>query len=238
MFRWSPPTRKKSTPSLLVRPRRITLNLEALEARYCPSTLPVLPPVEPPDFGPSDTALILVTDSGLSLRLSAVPGPRGTATVSGQVSGALPKGGLTVTLSGVVSGLVATNPDGTFAFTGPSRGPGQIQAAVNDAAGNVVTSSANLVASPPSIVNFQANYNGNNNWTFTGQVQDPNAVGLVVTIAGIPSLTSNNASATVQANGSFSYTVTLQPGEGGGVTAQCIDWWGQTSNEAAAYVVG
>jgi hypothetical protein len=185
----------------------------------------------------SDTAL-MVTKPVLSLNLSAVPGPRGTATVSGQVSGPSPTGGLTVTLSGIVSGSVTTCADGTFTYTGPASGLGQIQAAVTDDAGNTATSSINLVASPPTIVNFRAIYNGNNSWTFTGQVQGAYGAGMVVTLAGIPSLDSNNASATVQANGSFSYTITLQPGESGGVTAQCLDWWGQASNEATAYVSG
>jgi hypothetical protein len=194
-------------------------------------------PVATPDAVLSDNALVTVADPGLSLSLSVVPGPGGTATVWGQVSGASPTGGLTVTLSGVVSGSVTTCADGTFTYTGPASALGQIQAAVTDGAGNTVTSSINLSASPPTIVNFQAINNGNNNWTFTGQVQGPSAAGLIVTLAGIPSL-SSNASATVQASGSFSYTVTLQPGESGGVTADCIDWWGQASNQAITYVVG
>jgi hypothetical protein len=195
-------------------------------------------PVEPPAAILSNTAPALVTDPGLSLSLSVVPGPGATATVFGQVSGGSPTGGLTVTLSGVVSASVTTNADGTFTFTGSASGLGQVQAAVTDSAGNTVTSSANLTASPPTIVNFQAINNGNNNWTFTGQVQGPYVAGLVVTLAGIPSLDNNSASATVQANGSFIYTITLQPGECGGVTADCIGCWGQASNEARAYVVG
>jgi hypothetical protein len=89
---------------------------------------------------------------------------------------------------------------------------------------------------PPVILNFKAINNGNNLWTFTGQVQDAYATGLVVQLGGIPSLETSNASAIVQADGTFSLTISLQPGDQGGVTAECIDWWGQASNEATAFV--
>jgi hypothetical protein len=236
MFRWSSPNLKKTKQSRAVRQRRITLHLEALEARDCPSASALVAPVEPAAAAVSNTAPAIVAAPGISLSLSVVPGPGGTATVSGQVSGGSPTGGLTVTLSGVVSGSVATCADGTFTYTGPASGPGQIQAAATDAAGTTVTSATKRIARPPTIVNFRAIYNGNNNWTFTGQVHGPHAAGLVVTLAGIPSLDNRNASATVQASGSFSYTITLQPGECGGVTAECIDLWGHRSNEATTYV--
>jgi hypothetical protein len=238
MFHWVSHTPTKAKKRLSVRPRRITLQLEALEARDCPSASSLAVPVVPADAVPSSTTFAVVSNSGIALTLSVVPGPGGTATISGQVSGGSATGGLTVTLSGVVSGNVTTNADGTFTFTGPASGPGQILAAVTDDAGNTVTSSVNLSAGPPTIVNFRAINNGNNSWTFTGQVQGPYAAGLIVTLAGIPSLDNNSASAMVQADGSFTYTITLQPGESGGVTAQCIDGWGQASNEATAYVLG
>jgi hypothetical protein len=180
----------------------------------------------------------VVSNAGISLTLSVVSGPGGSATVSGQVSGGAAPGGLTVTLTGVVSGTVTTNADGTFTFTGPTSGPGQIQATVTDDAGSTATASVNLSPAPPTIVNFGAVNNGNNSWTFTGQVQGPYAAGMIVTLGGIPSLDGNNAYATVQPNGTFSYTITLLPGECGGVTAECVDSWGQASNEATAYVGG
>jgi hypothetical protein len=235
MFRWLSPTPKKTKRSLSVRPRRITLHLEALETRDCPSTSPLDAldatgaPVLP------GAAQAAAAAPGLSLSLSAAPGP-GIAFVAGQVSGGSASGGLTVTLSGVVSASVTTQADGTFTYTGPASGLGQIQASVTDNNGNTATASTTLSAAPPTIVNFVAINNGNNNWTFTGQVQGPYVQGLTVALAGIPSLNNNNASATVQANGGFSYTITLQPGESGGVTADCTDWWGQASNEATAYV--
>jgi hypothetical protein len=192
--------------------------------------------VTDPGGSVSNTALATVSDPGMSLDISAAQGPNGAVTVTGHVSCNSPAG-LTVTLSGVVSGSVTTSTDGTFTFTGSASALGQIQATVTDVWGASASSSTTLTNTPPTIVNFRAINNGDNSWTFTGQVQDEYAAGLVVTLRGIPSLDNNNAAATVQANGTFSCTITLQPGEGGGVTAECIDWWGQASNQATAFVL-
>jgi hypothetical protein len=182
----------------------------------------------------SSPAFSTLADPGISVNLSVAPqGPNRMVTVTGQVSCNSPAG-LKVILSGVVAGSLITSSNGTFTYTGPASALGQIQAAVTDCWGITVTSSTMLINNPPRIVNFQAINNGNNIWTFTGQVQDEYAAGLVVTLGGIPSL--DNVTVTVQANGTFSYTIMLQPGESGGVTAECIDWWGQASNEATAFV--
>jgi hypothetical protein len=189
------------------------------------------------DGSTSSPAQAAVTDPGISIRVSVAQGPNRTVTVTGQVSCNSPAG-LTVALSGVVSGSVTTGANGTFTYTGPTSGPGQVQAAVTDVWGVPAASSATLTNNAPTIVNFRAINNGNNIWTFTGQVKDEYAAGLVVRLAGTPTLDNNNASATVQTNGTFSYTIALKPGESGGVTAECFDWWGQASNEANAFVVG
>jgi hypothetical protein len=191
--------------------------------------------VTDPGGSKSGTAQATVSDPGVSIRVSVAQGPSRTVTVTGQVSGNSPAG-LTVTLSGVVAGSVTTNANGTFIYTGPASALGQIQATVTDVWGVTAASSTMLTDTPPRIVSFEAINNGNNSWTFTGQVQDEYAAGLVVRLGGIPCLDNNNASATVQANGTFTYTVTLEPGENGGVTAECTDWWGQASNQATAFV--
>ena len=191
--------------------------------------------VKDPGGAMSNAAQAMVIDPGISLTLSVAQGPNRTVTVTGRVSCNSPAG-LTVTLSGVVSGSVTATANGAFTHTGPASALGQIQAAVTDVWGVTATSSAMLNNNPPRIVNFQAINNGNNSWTFTGQVQDEYAAGLVVTLRGIPSLDNSNACVTVQANGFFSYTITLQPGENGSVTADCSDWWGQASNESTAFV--
>jgi hypothetical protein len=191
--------------------------------------------VTDPGGSMSSTAQATVNDPGISLSLSVAQGPNRTVTVTGQVTCNSPAS-LTVALSGVVSGSVTTNANGSFTYTGPASALGQIQATVTDVWGVTASSSTMLKNNPPTIVNFQATYNGNNSWTFTGQVQDDYAAGLVVRLGGIPTLDNTGATATVQANGTFSYTITLQPGEVGCVTAECIDWWGQASNEATAFV--
>jgi len=192
--------------------------------------------VKDPNGSISNAAFSTLADPGISVNLSGAPqGPNRMVTVTGQVSCNSPAG-LKVNLSGVVSGSVVTNANGTFTYTGQASAPGQIQAAVTDCWGVTVTSTATLINNPPRIVNFQAINNGNNTWTFTGQVQDEYAAGLVIRLGGIPSLDNSNVTVTVQANGTFSYTIMLQPGESGGVTAECTDWWGQTSNEATAFV--
>ncbi len=241
MLRWWSAKTQKTRRPLPNRPR-VLLRLEALESRDCPSALFTTPmpgtdspSATTPPASISTIAPAPVNDPGTSLTVAAMPGPNHTATVTGQVSGNAPAG-LTVTLSGVVSGSVTTNADGTFTWTGPASALGQIQATVTDASGVTVAALTTLTDPPPAILNFKAINNGNNNWTFTGQVQDAYATGLVVQLGGIPSLTTNNASAIVQANGTFSYTIALQPGEQGFATAQCSDSWGQSSTQALAYV--
>jgi hypothetical protein len=192
--------------------------------------------VTDPGGSTSNTAQVMVNDPGLSLSVSVAQGPRRTVTVTGQVSCNSPCG-LTVTLSGVVSGSVTTNANGTFTYTGPASALGQIQATVTDVWAVTATSSTTLTNKPPTIIDFQAINNGNNSWTFTGQVVDEYAAGLVVRLGGIPTLDNTGATATVQANGTFSYTISLPPGQIGGVTAECIDWWGQASSEATTFVM-
>jgi hypothetical protein len=237
MLHWFWPNPQKARRAPAKRPRTI-LQLEALESRDCPSALPITPSPGTDSATATAPAAIAqppVNDTATSLTVSAMPGPNRTATVTGQVSGNAPAG-LTVTLSGVVSGSVTTNANGTFTWTGPASALGQVQATVTDASGVTVAAFTTLTDPPPAIVNFKAISNGYNSWTFTGQVQDAYAPGMVVQLGGIPSLANSNASATVQANGTFSCTLLLQPGEQGFGTAQCSDSWGQSSNQATAFV--
>jgi hypothetical protein len=190
--------------------------------------------VQDPNGSVSNTSQVMISDPGMSLSLSVAQGPNRTVTVTGQVSSSWPTGGLTVTLSGVVAGSVTTSANGTFTYTETASALGEIQAKVTDAWGVTVTSSAMLNDNPPTIVNFQAIDNGGDCWTLTGQVQGGDMAGGVVTLGGIPSL--NNVSVPVQADGSFFYTVTLQPGEHGEATAECIDDAGQASNVVTVFV--
>jgi hypothetical protein len=87
----------------------------------------------------------------------------------------------------------------------------------------------------PVITNFQATHDSGNFWTFTGQVTDTGGVaGLIVTFGGLVSLQGKTAA--VNADGSFSLTIALQPRECGTATAQTTDYAGLTSNVATADV--
>jgi hypothetical protein len=210
MFHWASPTRKNAKRSLVCR-QRTTLHVEALEGRDCPSA-------------PQITAFAATVQTG------------NVVLLSGTIIDAHPTAAL-VCFGGAASGSVTPDASGHFQLQESLPQLGTVFATVKDPGGiTSTTAQAAAIDIPPVIVNFRAINNGNNCWTFTGQVQDEDAAGLVVTLRGLPSLNNNNASATVQANGSFSYTITLQPGESGGVTAVCIDEWGQASNAAMAFV--
>jgi hypothetical protein len=133
--------------------------------------------VKDPGGSMSNPAQATVSDPGISISVSAAQGPNRTVTVTGQVSCNSPAG-LTVTLSGVVSGSVTSSANGTFSYTGTASALGQIQATVADVWGVTASSSTTLADSPPTVVNFQAINNGNNSWTFTGQVQGEYAAGV------------------------------------------------------------
>jgi hypothetical protein len=207
MFPWARPTQTKK--SLLLRRQRTTLNLEALERRDCPSA-------------PQITAFTAIVQSGHMVLLS------------GTIIDSNPTAAL-VSFGGLASGSITPDASGHFSVQENLPGLGMVSAAVKDPGGALSNPAQTMVIdAPPVIVNFRAINNGGNSWTFSGQVQDEDAAGMVVTLGGIPAL--NHVFVTVQANGSFSCTVTLQPGESGNATAVCVDAWGQTSNNATAYV--
>jgi hypothetical protein len=189
------------------------LHLEPLEGRNCPSA---------PQITPQITAFAATVQTGH------------TVLLSGTIIDALPTAA-SVCFGGVATGSVTADASGHFQLQENLPHLGTVLATVKDPNGTTSnTAQATVTDAPPVIVNFQAINNGNNSWTFTGQVQDESPAGLVVTLSGIPAL--NNVAVTVQANGFFSYTIRLAPGVSGSVTAVCIDEWGQASNVAPAYV--
>jgi hypothetical protein len=179
--------------------------------------------------------MAVLADSGATITgLTITQGGGRTVTVQGQVNAASP-GGLTVTLSGVVSGTAITNASGQFTFTGTARSLGQISASVTDVWGVSGGAAGQLTNNAPVISNFTAVYTGANNyWTFEGQVTDENAAGLIVTLSGLASL--NNVQVTVGADGWFTITEQLQPNETGMAAAVVTDAWGATSNTAEVFV--
>jgi len=158
-------------------------------------------------------------------------GPNCAVTIMGQVSSGA---GLTVNLSGIVTGTVITAADGTFTFSGTASGTGEVDASVTDVWGQTGNGSAQLTNLAPTITNFQAESTGVQNiWTFEGQVTDEWAAGETVTFTGLVPL--QNITATVSSNGWFSFQVQLAPSDNGLVVATVTDWYGATG-QAVCYV--
>jgi hypothetical protein len=169
-----------------------------------------------------------------SLTLAVTYGAKRSVTLYGKVTDEAP-GGLTVTISGAASGTVTTACDGSFSITLTASQLGQVQATVTDAFRlTSLPASVTLASNPPVITTFQAKWTSLNSCTFSGTVSDESAPGETVQLGGIPEL--NGVTTTVQSDGTFSITVTLQPHEKGTATAQVTDWWGLESNLALALV--
>jgi virginiamycin B lyase len=172
----------------------------------------------------------MVPESPPTVTLSVTYLSGRTVTLSGQVVDDNP-GSLTVTFSGTVVGTVVTNADGTFSGTFEATALGDLQASTTDGQGLVSNpATITLTSNPPQISDFTGGSDVARVWTFEGKVNDESPAGLIIHFGGIPSL--ENKTTTVQADGTFEFTVTLAPGERGTATATTTDWWGLNSNEA------
>lgn len=170
-----------------------------------------------------------------SLTLSVTYGAGRMVTLSGQVSDGIP-GSLTVSFAGKAVGSVVTNNDGTFSGTFEASALGLISATVTNGLGFVSSAATvTLASNAPVISEFAAALQGGTTWIFSGRVTDENHTGLVVRFDGLASLEGKTA--TVQANGTFSLNVQLEPGEAGMALAEATDWWGLDSNEASWAIV-
>jgi hypothetical protein len=177
------------------------------------------------------TPVTIATPSRPSLTLNITSAGRNLVVLSGQVRAGSP-GGLTVSFSGMLSGSAVTNPDGTYKVTLLATGMGEVQATVTDVAGQTSDPvSAMLPNTPPVIQNFRASWVSGTTWVLSGSVSDESPAGLTVQFGGVGS--ADGRTATVAADGTFSLTVTLQPGEGGMVSALCTDWFDMQSNIAS-----
>ncbi len=156
----------------------------------------------------------------------ATPGPNRAVTVMGQVA-AGSAAGLTVTLSGIVTGTAVTGSTGSFTFSGTAASLGQVNGRVTDVWGQTGYATAQLTNIAPTITNFAAVNTGFQNiWTFEGRVTDEWAPGETVTLSGIPAL--QNVRITVGNDGWFFYQAQLTAADTGLVVATVTDWWGAT----------
>jgi hypothetical protein len=163
-------------------------------------------------------------------------GAERTVTLTGQVSDETP-GGRTVTFTGVVTGTVTTNANGTFSYTTTASGLGNVQAITIDPWG--LTSAAaqlTLTRDAPVITSFQIVQQYGTTWVVSGHVQDASPSGLVVVLGGLPCLQGVNAP--VDGLGNFNIEVTIPVAqEGMTATADVTNWWGLAAAQDW-YVVG
>jgi hypothetical protein len=175
-------------------------------------------------------AMVQLTKPAPTITLAISYGSQKNVTLSGTVTD-LDAGGRTVNFSNTVARSVVTSADGTFRLTTQAVGRGTIQAFVMDLWGQSATpAQVNVTSNAPVISDFVASEGTNNYWTFTGKVTDESAAGLTVTLGGVTGL--DGSKVTVQADGTFSFTIQLEAGVSGTAMATVTDWWGLTSNTA------
>lgn len=134
--------------------------------------------------------------------------------------------GRTVTFSGKVSGTATTDSLGNYSFTAQASALGTISVVVSDPWGQAsATVVKSATSTNPTIVTFLATEGTNENWTFTGTVEDEFPIGLTVTFGGI----LQGRSAVVQSDKSFTLTLQIAVGVHSNATAQVTDWWGLVS---------
>jgi hypothetical protein len=128
------------------------------------------------------------------------------------------------------TGNVLYTPDDDF------YGTDGFQYTVSDVNGRVSNVASVMIAvtettSAPVITSFNATYAGNNQWHFSGMVNDAELAGNLITFGGLIS-----GSTTTRADGSFSYQATLPPATQGYVTAQATNDENLTSTIDDVYV--
>ena len=187
--------------------RSVRLTLERLEDRLSPS-----------DGFPH----------ALSMNVTYVPNKQ--VTLSGHLTSQNNVGQM-IQFGGVVNGTTTTDSQGNYSTTLHVSQLGQATAV--EANGQSNTCTAALVSQIPNIT-FTATAEGNGVWLFSGTVTGAPTQGEVVNFGGITPLAGQ--STTVNADGTFSFYCTVYSGQGGVATAQAVDWWGDTSEEATAPV--
>lgn len=192
--------------------RGTTLCLEKLEDRCCPS-------------GGAATET-------LTMNVTYLQGKQ--ATFSGQLTNQTggPIANQTIDLTGVVTTTVNTNAQGNYSITLKIPKLGTEYAASADGQSN--TAQFTLAGGNPVIKDFTAVAEGNGLWLFSGTVSGAPTQGEVVNFGGITPL--EGESTTVNSDGSFDFYAIVPTGEGGVASAEAVDWWGDTSETAAAYV--
>jgi hypothetical protein len=159
-----------------------------------------------------------------SISADQVPGQR--FRIYGRVDDDTP-GSCGVVISGAATGIAMCDTNGNFDVTLNVPVPGSITAIPGDGthSGQARVVALNNIAPTVSVIAVQG---PNNTWTFRGNVGDECPEGMIVTFEGPAGI--NAVTATIQAGGAYSVTVTLSPNASGQVTARTTDWYGQTGS--------
>jgi hypothetical protein len=138
-----------------------------------------------------------------------------------------------INLTGVVNATATTDANGNFstkALIIPNLGTES--AASTDGLSN--TANYTLVGGSPVVGNFQAVSQGGGLWLFSGTVTGASAQGEIVDFSGINAL--QGQSTAMNSDGSFAFYAMVKSGQGGWAGAEAVDWWGDTSSPATAFV--
>lgn len=181
----------------------------------------------------TNTAVAQIKVVPPKLNLTVLEVANNQVVLQGHVD-ALDQVNLAIMLSGTVSTTVTTDANGDFTLTACPDALGEIYATVQDPWGQISQAVVSLASNVPTILDFTCVPEIGNMWTFSGRVADEHAAGMTVSFGGLPSLLGKTA--TVNADGTFSFTIELQPGEEGTATAWTCDWWGQLSETVCTFV--
>jgi len=189
--------------------RTTTLSLERLEDRLTPS------------------------GTGECITLSVVYQSDKIATFQGTLTNPCkPYPGQTVNLTGAVNTGAATNAQGVFSVTVQVSKLGTVYAGSADGKSN--TAKCTLVGGSPVVGNFKAVSVGSGMWLFSGSVTGAPKQGEMVGCGGITPLQGQKC--LVNSDGTFAFYAMVPCREGGWADAEAIDWWGDTSEVAIAFV--
>ncbi len=172
----------------------------------------------------SQDAVDLTDDSTPTLTMNATLEDGQTVLITGQVSDN-DAGDCSVNLSGVASGTIATNPDGSFNFTTTAWGLGAIYATATNPWGLTSAPVEADVSDPAPTITMEATQIQGQEVTLMGTVNANTVNNLWVTISGA-------ASGGVQTDSTGTFQITVQAWTLGAIDATATDIWGQVSNTA------
>jgi hypothetical protein len=159
--------------------------------------------------------------------------PQKVVNIKGTVTDDQGFANVTVSLSGVVTGVTTVSGTGQFNVQLTATGLGQVTAVAYDSQQQLYSTPyyLQITSTPPVISGFKGVENPDGTWTFSGYVTDAVRQGETVRFGGLNALQGKSA-AVDPYSGYFSLTVTLQASDQGTATAQVTDQWGQASNLA------